>query len=491
MEMNISERQRSWPLPSVLMQAGLCVLTFGSAYVFGRIGVAAALLLVVLLPTRRLLALLQQGDYSGVAAVYLGTMLVANIDGLATLLSDQQEEGTRGSWPVVLATIAVAFYRLPKLRGEYIPALLLFINLFLMRVLSAGDEMVQAALRQTSYLFALILFLTVLVSKTNREALVEKLVLVAAACAGHYSCEMLSPTSDLSISSTQIEGVVGRAAGLYANANNAGIILAYIALLTCFSCTNAPLDRLDKLRLLSLHFFCLIGIGMTFSRNAVLILAMPLLIVTSKVSGAQRGKLVVAIPFAFASGLALLFLGFELLSHTNQGLSQDALARYASLKRVISFGLLSTDSERAEIQQDRLDNLRDTARYWSDPSLLGMGQEQLKKEFQSGQIPHNQLIMLLMEDGYLGGLLFLLACAACVGTRWSTTTKNTLNAVIAMLAFIALAIGTYNMFDYRFLALPVTMLMWICLTPPVADSRPLRPPITPRDEIRSLSGAAK
>jgi hypothetical protein len=183
-------------------------------------------------------------------------------------------------------------------------------------------------------------------------------------------------------------------------------------------------------------------------------------------------------------------LGFELLSHTDQGLSQDAKARYASVKRIITFGL-AEDTEDADKASDRLEHLRDTARYWMNPSLLGEGQEFMEKEFRGGAIPHNQLVMLLIEDGYLGALLFLLAIAACIGTRWYDTLTSVLNAAIAIAALIALAIGTYNMFDYRFLALPVTMLMWVCHTPPVADSRPLRLPIAPREEIPTLSGTAK
>lgn len=483
MNTNISERPNSWPLPPASLQVALCLLTFCSAYAFGRAGVAVALVLVVLMPTRRLLSLFRQGDFSDVVAVYLGTMILANIDALAVLFNNQEGEEARGSWFIVLATIPCALYRLPKLRNEFIPALLLFVTLFLMRVLSAGDELMQAGLRQAAYFFALILFLTLLVSKNSREALVEKLVLVVAASAGHLTCEMAFPDSGLSISSTQYEGVVGRAAGLYANAVNAGIMLGYIALLACLICSNAPRDRKDKLRLVTLHLICLGGIGMTFSRQAVLIIAFPLLIVATKVSGSGRarlGKVGLVVFLALVMGLAVVFLGFELISQTDQGLSRDAKARYASLKHIVTFGLLSTDKEETEIQKDRLENLWDSSQYWSDPSLLGLGQDMMKREIPATQVPHNQFIMILIEDGYLGALLFVLALAACIGTRWSTHWKYMLSAAVAMLAFTALAIGTYNLFDYRFFALPVAMLMWVCLTLPVADKRSLRLPIAAR-----------
>jgi hypothetical protein len=450
-----------WPLPSVLTQAGFFGGTFVAAWLFQGYGLAAMLLLASLIPTYGISKLWRRGDLLGIISVYLATMLVANLDALPLVLGASRRSL---SLVIIISCGTCALCRLNQIKDEYILPLILLAGMLAIRVLRATDnaDVFQTTLQnQLAYFITLLLFASLVPWKATRDAWIEKVCVCLAAHAGQCVFEMFFPASGLSISSSATEGVVRRAAGLFLNATNGGLVPVTILMLVALACDSTGVSRRFKMRLACILALGGVAIAMTFSRHAMILYLIPLFVGTWDLSGQDLRKTLFCYPLfgALAAGLALALI--VVLEHTPYGLSFDARDRYMHMRNLITAGQTATDDYTPQSASNRLDNLHDSQSLWSNPTLFGLGTEFVAEYFHSGrELPHNQILFLLIEDGYVGALVFLAAMIAVSGLHWLVDPALIGRVGGGVIVLWGIQMGTFNLLDYRFFVLSIVTVMW-------------------------------
>ena len=288
--------------------------------------------LAVALPTRAVGAV-RRREFIAAFSVYVAVTTAANLDNLVLVVGS---EGGRWSWPLVIATsgrlLSLAVGRRENWLGLYLWALVILVKTF---ASVTSPDLIPNVLRYLSTFSALGLLITVLPRPETRAAYAEKLGVLIAATAVHYLLEMLLPGSSVSVSSTRVEGIAGRAAGLYTNANNAGLAPVSMLLLICLLCLPSCSNRPRNVRLVTLGAFCGVAVVLTFSRQAMCCLVAPLIMMTWRMSGRNYCTTFVRFPFIMAGCVAVLVSVVEVMTLAGYELSDAARSRYLAMRNLV------------------------------------------------------------------------------------------------------------------------------------------------------------
>lgn len=456
-----------WPIPSIPSQLSMFAFAVLAIYILGVPGVVIAYAVAIFVPTENVFSLAQRGDYLPVFCVWVATMTAVNLDGLSVMVGFGEGQMGLG---LVVATMGCLLVRFASIPREYVTGLYLWSGLIVLRLFSmtSSEQFVSNLLRYMSSFSALALIITFFGSTRIRSAYAEKCALLICTLAGHYLLEMLMPGSAISISSTSEDGITGRAAGLYYNANNAGVAPVSMLMLICMFCPVSRLSQKRNSRLMCLCIICGVAVMLTFSRQAMIALLCPLLMATWRISRGSFRTTLIRFPLLCLVTIPIIFSTVAIMEELGYELSHAAKSRYLAMRSLV---LPSEDASTGLAIEgyDRYDNMMVSYELWSKPTFLGYGFRAAIGQDDEFTV-HNQFLFLLIECGVLGVGLFTLVVGLILRVWHVRSASSALECCICLLFFVFLCWGTFNLFDFRFFAIPVALLFWAGHAISITDS---------------------
>ena len=443
--------QKKWPIPSVTLLV-LFFLVGCSVPIFGGgIGLVVAFLSAAYFPSKHIRKFLFQGDLISILSITTAAMFVGNFDALGDILGSVD---LRFSWILLALSAFVIPVRLQCLRGRMGMCCIAIGILLAFNVLcSLGNtDLLRAVEMNGSYLAAYLLIMINLARQKTRDAFVFHLVLIIAVNCGFSLFELLIPNNSVSISSSKIGEETVRSAGIYANAIASGLMAANTLLLVSICSTKTNPSSKEKLAMLVFMGICGIGVLVTFSRSAALCIFMAGVMAAYRLSNNQFARLMQYAPFVIGLLLLSFFGAGEYLSGRG-GLKRDATKRYDMVKEVMQGDV----GQVWHALEQRMTAWGPSRKYWRRPKLTGHGFNILVER----QIfpPHNMIILILVETGWIGLLLFIATVSYLGGFgQWKITGQNLALFASVMVPVLFITIESHALFKNRYFSIYMVML---------------------------------
>lgn len=238
--------------------------------------------------------------------------------------------------------------------------------------------------------------------------------------------------------------VIGRAAGLYVNPNQAGVALVLGMI--------ATLDLIPPRWRLAFALFVGTGVAVTFSRSAMLGWAIVMIITlwTKQISLRRSLAVGFAIAVLAAVGLAWQWQGVMDKLKDSNVLNANVMGRLEWLNRAEAQD--NSALEREAVAAIALD-------LFADSPLVGNGVGASRKllAIQGGVeiSSHNQYLNLMVDHGFLGCLLLPLLVLACV---WRAGGDGRRRAVAFVTFVLFMGFFSHNLLEERFILLTFALL---------------------------------
>ena len=443
--------QEKWPIPSTTLLVLFFLGGCGAPLVGGATALVLGFLVAAFFPSKQLRKFFSRGDMMSILSVTSGAMIVGNFDALGDILGN---ETLRFSWVLLGFSALVIPVRIQRLRGRMGTCCLVIAVLVGFNVLTTfgNTELVRAVEVNGSYLAAYLLIMINLARQKTRDAFVFHLVLIIAVNCGFSLFELLIPNNSVSISSSKIGDETVRSAGIYANAIASGLMAANTLLLVSICSTKTNPSAKEKLALFVFMGICGIGVLVTFSRSAALCIFMAGVMAAYRLSNNKFGKLMQYAPFAL--GLMLLtFLGAGEYLSSRGGLKRDATKRYDMVKEVMQGDV----GQIWVALEQRMTAWGPSKQYWQRPKLAGYGWGKIVESRMFP--PHNMIILILAETGWLGLLLFIATVIYLCGFgQWKMTSQNMALFASLFLPLLFIVIESHSLFTRRYFAIYMVML---------------------------------
>lgn len=445
--------QKRWPIPSPLLLFGFFMLGVISPRLFGAMGISASFLLAAVLPGRYMRSFLKKGDVINVLAVITSAMMVGNFDAMGDLLGDTS---FRFSW-VLLGMAAILLpFQYTRLKNDALFCVLVLGAIIAYQILTAiGNTSVSRAIEiNGSYYAAFLIMLATMLKRNTRDALAWQLALIGMVNCGFCLFEMLFPSANVSISSSQMAGEVRRSAGMYANAITSGLMVGAMLLFATMASTKNFASKKEKIALATFTALTGIGVAVTFSRAAALAFFLVGILVAFRLANNQFQKLASYLPFV----LVILFVSFlgtgEYLSAKGK-LTIDATKRYDMVKETM-MGNIDPILETIDF---RMRAWAPTKIYWKNPKITGQGYNFIaERELYP---PHNMVILILVETGWIGLIFFGFLLIFMIGPgTWSPSFKNFVLIMSILLPMAIIVFESHTFFTRRYFAFYTVLLVF-------------------------------
>ena len=218
----------------------------------------------------------------------------------------------------------------------------------------------------------------------------------------------------------------------------------------CSTKTNA--GSKEKLALFVFMGICGIGVLVTFSRSAVLCLFMAGVVSAFRLANNRFGKLMQYAPFVLAVLLISVLGAGEYLSQRG-GLRRDATSRYDMVKEAMSGNMAPV----FEAMQQRMTAWQPSRRYWEKPKAAGYGFNIISE--RQLFMPHNMVILILAETGWIGLLIFIATVLYLSGFgQWKMTLQNMVLFASVFLPLIFIILESHSLFTRRYFAIYLALL---------------------------------
>ena len=443
--------QEKWPIPSTTLLVLFFLGGCGAPLVGGATALVLGFLVAAFFPSKQLRKFFSRGDMMSILSVTSGAMIVGNFDALGDILGN---ETLRFSWVLLGFSALVIPVRIQRLRGRMGTCCLVIAVLVGFNVLTTfgNTELVRAVEVNGSYLAAYLLIMINLARQKTRDAFVFHLVLIIAVNCGFSLFELLIPNNSVSISSSKIGEETVRSAGIYANAIASGLMAANTLLLAAISSTKTNPSSKEKLAMFVFMGICGIGVLVTFSRSAALCIFMAGVMAAYRLSNNQFARLMQYAPFVIGLLLLSFFGAGEYLSGRG-GLKRDATKRYDMVKEVMQGDV----GQVWHALEQRMTAWGPSRKYWRRPKLTGHGFNILVER----QIfpPHNMIILILVETGWIGLLLFIATVSYLGGFgQWKITGQNLALFASVMVPVLFITIESHALFKNRYFSIYMVML---------------------------------
>jgi len=250
-----------------------------------------------------------------------------------------------------------------------------------------------------------------------------------------------------------IQDAVGRSAGFYADANDAGaaLILSMIFGIELLK----PKWRFIFILLISL------GVFLTFSRGTLLILLI-LIVTLVAIKIIPKKQLLISI-LAIAVILQLFAVQAALFGNIYSLLSDND-----SASRILSIGNSSTGS--ASVTEDsRLELVKEALNKFAHSPFIGSGIESSKSntaksdstnpDLITGMIqlqkPHNMYLIFMVEHGFLGFFIYPLLI---LGAIWNAQGKAKKLGIVFAIFFLIRGLFSHTMLQDRFFLISIALM---------------------------------
>lgn len=445
--------QKRWPIPAPFLLISFFVLGVLVPRFFGSLGISVLFGLAAIFPGRYLVKFLKKGDVINLLAIITCAMMVGNFDAIGDLMGS---ETFRFSWVLLGMAALLLPFQFNRLKNEALFCVLIMASVIAFQILTAvGKTSVMRAIEiNGSYFAAFLILLAAMIKRETRDALAWQLALIGMVNCGFCLFEMLFPTANVSISSSQAFGEVKRSAGMYANAITSGLMVSAILLYSTMASTKNFASRKEKVALVTLTALTGIGVVVTFSRAAALAFFLIGMLVAFRLANNRINKLAAYMPFVFLV-IIVSFIGTGEYLSANGGLSTDATKRYDMVKETLT-GNLDPIFESLEF---RARAWGPTKAYWQNPKIMGQGYNFVsEKGFYP---PHNMIILTLVETGWLGLLFFGFLLIFMIGPgTWSMNLKNFILIMSILLPIALIVVQSHSFFTRRYFALHAVLLVF-------------------------------
>jgi hypothetical protein len=449
--------QKRWPIPSPVLLIGFFLLGVVVPRVAGALGISALFFLAAIFPSRHLTRFLKKGDVINVLSIITCAMMVGNFDAIGDLMGN---EALRFSWVLLGMAALLLPFQFNRLKNEAIFCVLIMGSLIAFQILTAvGKTSVMRAIEiNGSYFAAFLLLLSAMMKRETRDALAWQLALIGMVNCGFCLFEMLFPSANISISSSQRLGEVRRSAGIYANAITSGLMVSAFLLFSTMASTKSFASRKEKLAMVVLTALTGIGVVVTFSRAAALAFFLVGMLVAFRLANNTFSKLAGYLPVVFLVIIASFVGTGEYLS-AKGGLTSDATKRYDMVKETLT-GNLRPIVETVEF---RTRAWVPTKPYWQNPKIMGQGYNFVSEK--GYYPPHNMVILILVETGWLGLLFFGFVLVFMVGPgTWSLNFKNFVLIMSILLPITLIVLESHAFFTRRYFAMHAVLLVFTTRT---------------------------
>lgn len=446
--------QQNWPIPSYILLILFFILGAASPLLAGRLGITAAFMLAATFLRPPFFRLLTKNLIDW-CLVCIGTAIVGNFDAIADLYGD---DTFRPSWILLIGAIVLLAFNLKALKFNLLScavAVGLFLFYQIVTGLSGDSSILRTFELNGSYMIAFLVFLVLLQKESTRDIFIGQICLVSCVNCGFCLFELVYPYAvEFSISSSNIHGRVVRSAGIYANAITSGLLVTNILLLATVASTKSPPSYLDRANMFALAVITGIGVVVTFSRSAVLVYFLAIMLVAFRFSGNRIGNLLWYIPISTLVAAGVFFGTGEYLS-SGGDLSPDAQSRYDNIKEVA----LGDFSGITRAIDSRKSVAHDTERYWSRPTATGEGFNAIEE--RGLRPPHSMIFHILTEGGYIGliGYCLLLLFLAGPGL-WNPNSRNCFLFLSILAPIVLLTFESSAFFNRRYFAIYTAMLAY-------------------------------
>jgi hypothetical protein len=445
--------QKRWPIPGPPLLFAFFLMGAIAPRYFGSLGISALFLVAAIFPSRYLVRFMKKGDVINLFSIITGAMMVGNFDAIGDLMGS---ETFRFSWVLLGMAALLLPFQFNRLKNEALFCVLIMGVVVAFQILTAvGKTSVLRAIEiNGSYMAAFLILLAAMVKRETRDALAWQLSLVAMVNCGFCLFEMLFPMADVSISSSQAFGEVKRSAGIYANAITSGLMVSAMLLFATMASTKSFASRKEKLAMVTLTALTGIGVVVTFSRAAALAFFLVGMLVAFRLANNRFNKLAGYLPVVFLV-IIVSFIGTGEYLSAHGGLSTDATKRYDMVKETLT-GNLNPIFETLEF---RARAWGPTRPYWQHPKIMGQGYNFVsEKGFYP---PHNMVILILVETGWLGLLFFGFLLVFMVGPgTWSMNFKNFMLIMSILLPIALIVVESHSFFTRRYFALHAVLLVF-------------------------------
>lgn len=446
-----------WPLASLYLQVLTLLATIFLIRFLGAWGVLVATAFVWLVPTESFPLMIKRRQYAEVARVLIIVLIILYPETLPQLFGGAEGQ-SKISIPLALAVLVATASGIKSFPRRYllpVGMLALFLATRVFHVNFAAAPL-DSALRPMGFFITLLLFLIVTADAQSLRFFSEKLSVVVAYLAGYYFIEMASGGGTFSISSTQINGEAGRAAGLYANANNAGAVVTQCGLLIVLACRSYNATLMNKHRLIAVLGFCTIAAVMTFSRQAMIMLVPTILLGAWQLSGKRLVAVFAYGPLAIFCLLVFAVFSVVLIEEIGGELSADARGRFEGIANIIG---VEIDPRKNGTASDRFENLNSSRRFWTNPTIFGYGYNFFMTETDV-DLPHNEFILILVENGIVGVVVFISFLVSSIGKDAAKSRDNLLSTSMCALSVLLFLVWTPSALEYRFFVVPFGLVIW-------------------------------
>jgi len=446
--------QKKWPIPSafILISAflvGVCAPRFG-----GRIAITAAFILAAFFPDRTLRNYLSKGDLIGLFSITACGMMLGNLDALGDLLGS---DVFRFSWISLLMAAVAIPGQLKILKGPVASCSVLVGMLIIFYTATAvGNTSIFRSIELNgSYMAAFLLSLICLTKREMRDSLIYHLALLAMVNCGFCLFEIVFSSSSITISSSRLQDVTIRSAGIYANAIVSGMMMSAFLLLVAMGCTKISATRKEKLSLAVMMGLVGVGVLATFSRSAAIAYLPAAVLVAFRMADSRFSRLSRYFPIVLFLVAAGFFGTGEYLT-AKGNLRGGASRRYQGVKEILGGDFAPV----TQALNERSSAWQPSKRYWKKPTLTGYGHNFLA---ENGVFPpHNMVIITICETGIIGLLFFITVLLfLCNFGKWPMSSMNMFLFASVLGPILILILESHSLFLRRYFALHLVMLVFV------------------------------